>query len=121
MNAQPVLDYLNQNPAQVAALAALVAVGLQYAVNRVKELGELSNYVLGLAALPGFTTAVAAYSTSLHASSYPWVVVAGQAAYAVLEAYKRRVVAKASAPVAETPSFLNEAPVQISEPTVNEY
>lgn len=120
MNAQTILDYLNQNPAQVAALAALVAVGLQYAVNRVKELGELSNYVLGLAALPGFTTAVAAYSTSLHASSYPWVVVAGQAAYAVLEAYKRRVVAKAVTPV-ETPSFLSEDATVATEPTIDGY
>jgi hypothetical protein len=42
------LDYLNANPGQVTLLAALLAVALQYAVNKIKDLGELTNYTLAL-------------------------------------------------------------------------
>lgn len=92
MNA--VLDYLNANPGQVAALAAIVAVGLQYLVNKFKELGTLTNYALALIAFPGFTAGVAAYTTNLHLTAYPVVVLIGQLLYAVLESYKNYVISK---------------------------
>lgn len=94
-----VVDYLNQNQPLVVAIAGLLAVFLQYAINHVKGLGKLTNYTLGIIALPGVTTAGLAFGTSLHLTAYPWVVVVGQLIYAVYE----KIKANAAASTAVTP------------------
>lgn len=115
MNAvHAIVDYLNANPAFIAFIAAVAAVMVQYAINHFKALGKFTNYVLALVAIPGVTTALAAYITPLHLEAYPAVVLLAQISFAVWEKIQANAVAKAQA------NFTN-TPLPVAEPTVTEY
>ena len=101
-----IVSYLNANQPVVVALAGLFAVAVQYALNHFKALGTLSNYILGLVALPGVATIALAFSTNVHLAAYPWVAVVGQLLYASYEQLKKNAVN--SALKVSTPTVLGE-------------
>ena len=90
-----IVSYLNANQPVVVALAGLLAVAVQYALNHIRGFSTLTNYILGLIALPGVATIALAFSTNVHLAAYPWVAVVGQLLYASYEQIKKNAVTSA--------------------------